>query len=61
MQGILMKGWCEKEFKAFELWRREKVTKGKTNESVWRNRAKKHGMRYIFNSPVFFCCSLGEL
>lgn len=29
MQGILMNGWCEKDFKAFELWRHEKVTKEK--------------------------------
>lgn len=29
MQGILMNGWCEKEFKAFGLWRHEKVTKKK--------------------------------
>lgn len=58
-----MNGWCEKEFKAFGLWRHEKVTKKKktTNKSVWRNRAKKCGMRYIPNSPVFFCCSLAEL
>lgn len=32
MQGILMNGWCEKEFKAFGLWRHEKVTKKKNNK-----------------------------
>ena len=34
MQGILMNGWCEKEFKAFGLWRHEKVTKKNKQERV---------------------------